>query len=162
MALVLDLKLLLLIAIANGVPVLARAVLGHRLSHPVDFGVTWPNGEPLLGHAKSYRGIVLSMLGTAAAAPFLGLGWRMGLLIAVLAMTGDLVSSFLKRRMKLPASSMALGLDQLPESLLPLVGCAFFLPLSAEDIVAVVAAFFVLELGLSRLLYRVHLRDRPY
>jgi hypothetical protein len=29
------------------------------------------------------------------------------------------------------------------------------------DIVVVVLAFFVLEIGLSRVLYRLHIRDRP-
>ena len=39
-------------------------------------------------------------------------------------MAGDLLSSFTKRRMRLASSSMAPGIDQVPESVLPLT-CRF-------------------------------------
>lgn len=77
-------------------------------------------------------------------------------------MAGDLCSSFLKRRLALAPSSRALGLDQLPESLLPLLVCRAALSLTAADIVFAVILFFAGEIVLSRLLYRIHLRDEPY
>ena len=79
-----------------------------------------------------------------------------------MAMAGDLFSSFVKRRLGLPPSSRALGLDQIPESLLPLLVCRQSLSLTALDIGLAVAIFFVGELGISRLLYKAHLRDEPY
>jgi CDP-2,3-bis-(O-geranylgeranyl)-sn-glycerol synthase len=57
---------------------------------------------------------------------------------------------------------MAIGVDQIPESLLPLLVCADTLALSVLDIIAVVVCFFAGEIWISRLLYRLHLRDRPY
>jgi CDP-2,3-bis-(O-geranylgeranyl)-sn-glycerol synthase len=92
----------------------------------------------------------------------IGMGWQIGLLVAIFAMAGDLFSSFIKRRKRLAPSSMALGLDQIPESLLPTLACATVLPISALDIGAIVALFFAGELLLSRIFYRFHLRDRPY
>jgi CDP-2,3-bis-(O-geranylgeranyl)-sn-glycerol synthase len=77
-------------------------------------------------------------------------------------MLGDLTTSFIKRRLGLPPSSQALGLDQGLESLFPLLAVRSRLGLTAWDILAVVLAFFGLELLLSRLLFRAHLRDRPY
>ena len=77
-------------------------------------------------------------------------------------MAGDLLSSFVKRRLNFTPSSQALGLDQLPESLLPLLVCRNALSLTAVDIVLGVGIFFVGELVLSRILYRAHLRDEPY
>jgi hypothetical protein len=71
-------------------------------------------------------------------------------------------SSFLKRRLNLPPSSQALGLDQIPESLFPMLACRGALSLTAADVALGVAIFFGGELVLSRLLYRVHLRDVPY
>ncbi len=56
----------------------------------------------------------------------------------------------------------ALGLDQLPESLLPLLACRATLALTAAEIALVVVLFFGGEIVLSRLLYKVHLRDEPY
>ena len=162
MAVTLDLKLLLLVAVANGAPLVAKMVLGHRLSYPLDCRLKLADGEPLFGLSKSFRGVALAVIATALVAPLLGIAWRIGALIAALAMAGDLCSSFLKRRLKLPASSMALGLDQLPESLFPLLGCVPFFPLSATDIAAIVICFFAGELLMSRALYELHLRDRPY
>ena len=77
-------------------------------------------------------------------------------------MAGDLLSSFLKRRLGLQSSSKAVGLDQIPESLLPLLACRQALSLTALDIVAGTAIFFVAEVVLSRFLFRLHVRDRPY
>jgi CDP-2,3-bis-(O-geranylgeranyl)-sn-glycerol synthase len=92
----------------------------------------------------------------------LGFAWTTGLVLGLAAMAGDLISSFLKRRMGLRPSSMALGLDQIPESLLPALVSMNLMALTAGDVVVIVVLFFVGELVLSRLLYRVHLRDQPY
>ena len=77
-------------------------------------------------------------------------------------MVGDLFSSFCKRRLGVPPSSPALGLDQIPEALFPLLGCKALLPLPISGIALVVAMFFTGEVVLSRLLYAFRLRDRPY
>jgi len=73
-------------------------------------------------------------------------------MVALMAMLGDLFSSFLKRRMGLAPSCQAIGLDQIPESLLPMLACWFFLPLTIVDATAI---FFVGELSLSRVLFKV-------
>jgi CDP-2,3-bis-(O-geranylgeranyl)-sn-glycerol synthase len=78
------------------------------------------------------------------------------------AMAGDLFSSFLKRRLGLAPSSRATGIDQIPESLFPLLACARLLSLTVVDIAAGTAIFLIGEVVLSRLLFKFHLRDRPY
>jgi len=79
-----------------------------------------------------------------------------------MAMVGDLLSSFLKRRLKLPPSSRATGLDQIPECLFPALACRSMLGLTVLDITSVVVIFFVSEMVLSRLLFKWHVRDRPF
>jgi CDP-diglyceride synthetase len=86
----------------------------------------------------------------------------MGALVGGLAMAGDLFSSFCKRRLGVPPSSPALGLDQIPEALFPLLACRALLSLTPAGIGLVVATFFAGEVLLSRLLYAWRLRDRPY
>ena len=54
------------------------------------------------------------------------------------------------------------GLDQIPESLFPLLACRGALSLSVLDITIGVAVFFAGEVVISLLLYKVHIRDRPY
>jgi CDP-diglyceride synthetase len=162
MQLVLILQLLALLAVANGTPVLAKDILGDRFAIPIDGGIKFVDARPIFGSSKTVRGIFLSILMTSAFGPVVGLDWKIGALVAIVAMAGDLFSSFLKRRMNLPAGGKATGLDQVPESLFPLLACRSTLKLTALDIVAGIAIFFVGELLLSRLLYHFHLRDRPY
>ena len=158
----LELKLLVLLAIANGAPVLACKFLGNRWNFPLDCGFSLGDGQPLLGESKTLRGILFSIFTSATLAPFLGIHWKIGALFAFFSMLGDLLSSFTKRRLKLTSSSMALGLDQIPESLLPLFALKDKLALDAYSIVMITVVFFIAELGLSRILYKLHIRKRPY
>jgi CDP-diglyceride synthetase len=151
-----------LLAVANGTPVIATKVLGRTVAYPVDFGIAFWDGQPLFGASKTLRGIVLAVALTSVAAPLIGLDWTFGALIAVTAMFGDLLSSFVKRRMGLAPSSQCIGLDQIPESLLPLVACRFLLHMTILEIAAATAIFFLGELALSRVLFWLRIRDRPY
>lgn len=153
---------LVLLLVANGAPVVAKKVLRARFATPIDAGCVFFDGERLLGKSKTVRGVVISLLSTAVVAPLLDVTIATGAWFALWAMVGDLASSFIKRRLKLPPSSQAIGLDQVPESLLPLLVCQTALGLDSGDIAVTVAAFFVGELALSGLLYRLGLRDRPY
>jgi len=156
------LQLLILLMLANGTPVIAKKLLGERYSYPLDGNLTFADGRPLFGRSKTIRGVVLAVLVTTAGAPLIGLGWKTGLLVGSFAMAGDLVSSFSKRRLNLPSSSRASGLDQVPESLFPLLACRYLLSLAVADIAVCLVMFCVGEVVLSRLLYALHLRDRPY
>jgi hypothetical protein len=77
-------------------------------------------------------------------------------------MAGDMLSSFVKRRLRLPSSAEAPGLDQVPESLLPMLAVKGLLGLSALDILVAVGGFWIAELLVSRLLFMLRIRDRPY
>jgi CDP-2,3-bis-(O-geranylgeranyl)-sn-glycerol synthase len=77
-------------------------------------------------------------------------------------MVGDLFSSFIKRRLALPPSSMALGLDQVPESLFPHWAMRSEWVLTPGSILALVMAFLVLELSFSRWLHKLQIREQPY
>jgi CDP-2,3-bis-(O-geranylgeranyl)-sn-glycerol synthase len=57
---------------------------------------------------------------------------------------------------------MALGLDQIPESLLPLLVVQRQFDLEWMDIVQLTLAFMVLELVLSRIFYILQIRKQPY
>ncbi len=159
---ILVLQLLFLLMLANGTPVIAKKILRDRCSYPLDGHLCFTDGRPLLGRSKTIRGVVLAVLVTTAGGPLIGLGWEIGLLVGIFAMAGDVFSSFSKRRLGLPSSSRATGLDQVPESLFPLLACRGLLPLTAADIVVGVVIFIVGEVVLSRLLYAYRLRDRPY
>jgi CDP-diglyceride synthetase len=156
------LQLLALLTLANGTPIVAKKIFGLRFARPLDGGIVFFDGRPLFGHSKTIRGITASILVTTASAPFIGLHLTKGAVVASAAMAGDLFSSFMKRRLNFAPSSQALGLDQIPESLFPMLACRDPLSLTIADIALGVGIFFIGELILSRLLYKVHLRDEPY
>jgi len=156
------LQLLILLMLANGTPIVAKKIFGSRFARPLDAGTMFLDQRPIFGHSKTIRGILVSILITTIAAPLIGISPAMGLIVASTAMAGDLFSSFVKRRLNFPPSSQAIGIDQVPESLFPMLACRDALSLTLADIALGTGIFFVGELVLSRLLYRVHMRERPY
>lgn len=158
----LNLSVLILLGVANGTPIFLKRILGDRFAVPIDFGLTWPDGQPLLGSSKTFRGLAASIAATAIVAAMLKLGWRLGTEIAFMSMMGDIAASFLKRRLGLAPHARAFGLDQIPEALLPLVILRRSLGLSGLETALLVMAFFLLEIWLSRLFFMLHIRDRPY
>ena len=140
-----------LLVVANGTPVLLHMILGARLARPLDGGHRLRDGRPLFGPTKTLRGVIGAVAVTTLVAPLLGVPAAVGAQIGAAAMGGDLLSSFLKRRLGYAPSRTVLGLDQIPESLIPALAAAPALGLSAREIAAAVAVFIVIELVLSRL-----------
>jgi CDP-2,3-bis-(O-geranylgeranyl)-sn-glycerol synthase len=156
---VLILKLLILLVLANGTPMILKKIMGHRFAWPLDGGLRFFDAQPLLGPAKTVLGAILL---AALAGSATGLGWEIGALVGSTSMLGDLFSSFCKRRLKLPASSRATVLDQVPESLFPMLACQPALELTAFEIFVIVVIFFIGDVIFSPLFYRLGIRDHPY
>lgn len=155
-------KLMTLLIIANGAPILARRLAGNRLALPIDFSRQWFDRRALFGKTKTWRGLASALLVTPIASQFIFSSWLPGLLVAIGAMSGDLISSFIKRRLNIKPSDQAMFLDQLPEALLPLILVSYQITLTWQEILLISLVFVAIELLLSRLLFRLHIRDRPY
>lgn len=153
---------LALLVIANGAPVIINKILGNRWSWPVDNGLNLSDGRRLLGNAKTWRGLCSAVYFTTVAAILFGIKPSIGALFGALAMAGDLLASFSKRRLMRVESSRARGLDTVPESLLPIWLLKELLVLSYIDIILIVGLFFLIEEFVSPLLYRLHIRKQPY
>ncbi|MBF9233927.1 CDP-archaeol synthase [Microvirga alba] len=159
---ILIIRLLILLGVANGTPIFARKLFGNRFDTPLDCGVILRDGQPLLGVSKTIRGLFVSIVCTGTVAAVLNLGWRAGVVLATGSMLGDLFSSFVKRRLGFKVHAQAFALDQIPEALFPLLLLRRQLDLSGLDIALPIIAFVILEVLLSRLLFRLDIRDRPY
>lgn len=153
---------LLLLVLANGAPIIVRQWLGARFDTPLDGGHRFIDGRPLLGGSKSWRGVVVALLVTTPFAMLLGESWWLGLLFALLSMLGDALASFVKRRLAVAVHGRVLGLDQVPEALLPVWLLRESFGLDGEQVLYCVVLFMLLEMSLSPLLYRWHVRLRPY
>lgn len=156
------LQLLLLIIIANGSPIMFRLFLGERFNNPVDLGLYLPDGYPLFGLSKTWRGIVAALVVTPLAAYLLGYPFLTGFQVAMYVVVGDLFSSFVKRRLHMKSSSMAPLLDQVPESALPAYMMSDVFKLDNLSVFLLVLIFIFVELLLSYFLFCIGVRRRPY
>lgn len=157
-----ELVLLALLLIANGSPVVVRMLLDERLAWPLDGGVVLADDRPLFGASKTWAGLAAALVATTLSAPLFGLSAGLGLLLGGGAMAGDLFSSFVKRRLRLESGAMALGLDQVPESLLPLLLCQPLLALSWIQVALLTVAFLAANLLISQLMFRLGVGEHPY
>ncbi len=55
-------KMLLLLVVANGVPVLGKKIFGATLGRPFDGGMQLRDGHPLFGPSKTVRGVVFAFI----------------------------------------------------------------------------------------------------
>ncbi len=153
---------LLLLGCANTMPIAARKIFGQRWEYPVDMGIRWADGMPLFGPHKTWRGLVASLAVTPLFSMFTPAGPVNGFLVALLSMAGDLIASFIKRRLKLRSGARAVGLDQCVEAMLPLVFLRNQLFLSWQEIAVITILFAAVELVVSPLLYRLGIRRNPH
>jgi len=153
---------LLLIIVANGAPILVRFVLGDRLKFPVDCHWQFFDDKRLFGDSKTWVGLFSIAVFSISAAWLLGQSLSTGVMIGLGVMAGDLCASFIKRRLGMKESSMALGIDQVPESLFPALLLRESMNFGPLEIVIIVVSFIVIELLASRFLYWMHIRKQPY
>jgi CDP-diglyceride synthetase len=145
------LKALILLCAAHAAPWAAAYLFGDRLVAPIDAGMTLTDGRRLLGEHKTWRGLVAAMLTCAIAAAFLGYSVRLGLEFAALALTGDAISSLIKRRLSLAPGTEILGLDQIPEALAPLLILSGPLGIGTRGAFALTGIFILTDLAMMPL-----------
>ena len=149
----------------NFLPPLANVVWGDRLGRAVDGGRLWFDKQPMFGNHKTIRGIVVSLLGGALVSPLLEVAWWVGGAAALLAMAGDLLSSFIKRRSSLPSGRSVIVLDQFFESLFPALFLGCYLEISGLQIVLSLLCFILVAYPASCfwnfIMHRPPLEDYP-
>jgi CDP-2,3-bis-(O-geranylgeranyl)-sn-glycerol synthase len=149
-------ELVLLLVIANATPVIMSLLLGERWKQPLDRGRLLSDGQPLLGTSKTARGLLGSIAVCTLLAPLFDLHPLQGAGFGALAMLGDLLSSFCKRRLGLRSGHPAPLLDQIPETLLPLWFMQPALGASAGEMALAIIAFSGIDLLFTRLLNSYH------
>jgi len=150
------LKLLVLIIVANLAPVIGQTMLRNRFAYPLDLGLRFLDGRPLLGSSKTWRGYLFTIPITILCAWAEGLDMATGLVFSLSALVGDSLTSFIKRRLGLVSGAQAPGLDQVLESLLPLLVVQHRFDLVLSGILGVVMTFIILDLIFWRYYPRPH------
>ncbi len=149
----------------NFLPPLAYLIFRERFSHPVDLNLLWFDRRPIFGPHKTIRGLLACVLGGAAFAPLLGVTWLQAGLAALLASLGDLLSSFIKRRLDRESGQSVILLDHIFEGLFPALALILFLDLGWAHLLASLALFLPVAWGGSviwrYLTYRPPLKNYP-
>lgn len=149
---------------ANLVPPLLTHFFG--LGRPIDGGKTW-RGRPILGSHKTWQGLIG---GTAAGVIVFALQrlidgrdvpLAFGVAISFGALAGDLVKSFVKRRVAVEPGRSWFPFDQLDYVIGGIVAGALVVPMTIEAIAAIVVAYFVLHLAFSALGFALRIKPTP-
>jgi len=147
MSLLFAARALCLLVLANVLPWAVGRFCGSRWAAPLDFGVRLKDGRRLLGSHKTWRGIAAAVAGCAIAAELMQLHWWLGAEFGALSMLGDSLSSAWKRSRGYAPGREMLGLDQLPEALLPLAVLRASLGLGWPELALVIVLFAVLDVA---------------
>jgi CDP-diglyceride synthetase len=137
----------LLLTAANAAPWAAERLFGGRFAAPIDAGITFTDGRPLLGSHKTWRGLVAATLVCVPLASILGYSILLGVAFAALAVIGDAASSLIKRRLHLSPGTEIPGLDQIPEALIPLLCLSGPLGISIGGACTLTGVFLLLDLA---------------
>jgi len=146
---------------ANAVPVLAGG------GPAMDFGKKLPDGRPVFGKNKTFRGFFAGLaVGTVAGlAESLVFNYHImfGLLLSLGALFGDLAGAFVKRRLDIPPGGLLPVVDQLDFILGAIL---FSLPLSMawswELCVTVLVITPPIHLLTNFAAYKLRLKSNPW
>jgi uncharacterized protein len=159
------LKILTLLWAINLAPPLVAFFFEDKWDAPLDLGYHLPDGNLLFGSHKTFRGFGAG-LGTGLLAGVLfGMPWWLGLGTGLLSMAGDLISSFIKRRLGISSGDIVPVLDQGFEGLFPFFLLAPTFLLSAGEILLLIVIFslgaFIGSLFLNRVLLAAPFANYP-
>ena len=156
------LQIVIMLLATNGAPVIAAQIFRSYGKLPVDLGKRLRDGHRLFGRSKTWRGVVAA-LGTSWLLSLLfGHGAAFGLIFGALVMAGDLCSSFVKRRLGLDSGTRRVGLDQMPESLLPASYAVYMFGIAWWWALVLTLTFTLIQMLISRPLHWLHVRKNPH
>ncbi|MCW4019710.1 MAG: CDP-2,3-bis-(O-geranylgeranyl)-sn-glycerol synthase [Candidatus Bathyarchaeota archaeon] len=151
---------------ANGAPVLFGG------GHPLDGGRNFWDGNLLFGSHKTVRGFVFGLaIGTLvgwaqeALAPNVGLPQGnavLGFVLALGAMVGDLMGSFIKRRLNLKSGASLPLSDQIDFVLVALLFALFFKPPPLTDALIIIVLTGPIHLMVNAMSYLLRLKKTPW
>ncbi len=120
-SLLLTTKMVIFLWLINFVPPLLALIFHNKFNKPVDANKTFFDGQPILGSHKTIRGVTGAVICGGITAHLFSFTFFEGTTIAALSMLGDLITSFLKRRVKTPSGTVIPGMDQFLEAFLPII-----------------------------------------
>ena len=149
--------------VANAAPV----VLGG--GRPIDGGRKFTDGRPIFGPGKTVRGFVAGLIAGSVFGVLQGVAvgqlyaYAMrGLLLAIGALSGDLIGSFVKRRLNISRGAAAPILDQLGFVVFALLLASPLILPGWDVILTILIITPPIHLATNFCGYKLGLKSRPY
>lgn len=149
--------------------------------HPIDGGRLFLDGNPVFGEGKTWEGLFFGCIFGALigliegiAFPFIPfnispiplvivpMSWFLGLILGLGAMIGDLVGSFIKRRIGLKRGEPALIMDQDDFVLGSLFLVSFFITIKIEWLILLLLLTPPIHLITNRIAYYLKIKSTPH
>lgn len=165
--------------LANMAPVLMRQ-RWRRLALSIDGGQTL-FGQRIFGENKTWRGLVVATLfggalftlqkGLATVWPWFQqlspydydrFPWWFGPVFAAAAISGDLIKSFFKRRLRIAPGKSWFPFDQLDFYVAATLVLRFFIPVDALTWLVIVSLGPTLHILINRIAYHLGLKNTPW
>lgn len=147
--------------ISNMTPVFLKKL--NFLKYPVDFNKTL-SGKRIFGHHKTWRGLIFGTL-TGGIVSLLQLrGIWIGIVMGLGGLIGDMIGSFIKRRMNIPEGGRLLLVDQIDFLIGSLIFCYIFgfWTLGLNQTIFLLIATPVLSYICSWIGYKLKIKNVPW
>ena len=165
--------------IASTAPIFAKNILKERFSAPMDFNKKFVDGKPFLGRSKTFRGLIAGILVGALisyiqyqlyAFPFFQAlsfydysNWlSFGILLGLGALMGDMIESFIKRRINLKPGDKFVPWDQIDYTIGALI---FVMPIYQVDLIQaliIIVSGFMLQIFSSHFAFYTGIRNEKW
>jgi len=140
---------------ANGAPILFGG------GTPMDHGKILKDGSRLFGDGKTWNGFIAGIvIGTIVG--YLQGRIDVGLALALGAVTGDLLGSFIKRRLHVKHGKPFPFLDQMGFLLMAILFVYIFATPRLDFIIAILVVTPLAHLGANAAAYKLKLKEVPY
>jgi len=151
---------------ANGAPVIFGG------GKPLDFGKKFLDGKPIFGSHKTIRGFISGLaIGTfvgliqwvfGASVGYLKVDVPLGFALSLGAMTGDLLGSFIKRRLNLkPGASLPI-IDQMSFVVVALAFGYLIEPPTPTEVIIILLLTGLLHLLTNKIAYHLRIKRTPW
>lgn len=129
--------------------------------HPLDGGLKW-RGKRLLGDGKTLEGILIGFNSGLFVAILLGLDFRVSVAVIAASLAGDLVGSFIKRRMGLKRGQEVPLMDQLGFIIMAYLTLSFFVKFNKLLALVLVGFTYLIHRLTNLLAYALRLKKVPW
>ncbi len=136
-------KVIILLWSVNVTPVLLAVIFEEKWNTPLDRDALFIDGKPFFGNHKTIRGFLGGILAGSFIGLILGIPFWAALSASTLSMVGDLLSSFIKRRLKSSEGTDYPIMDQVFEGGFPLFVLVPTLSLSFAQSFSVILLFIL-------------------